>query len=166
MLLGVLSDTHLVETPVPVSVVEAFRGVDMILHAGDILDMGVIEQLSGIAETLAVRGNMDHGEAARVLPEIEVVEVGGFRIGLAHGHGPPGGVPGVVRGLFEGVDCVVFGHTHQPHIGYMGGVLMFNPGSPTDRVFASESTAGLIEVTDSLEPRILYLDRPGGEDGA
>jgi len=166
LLLGILSDTHLLDRPVPGHVIEALGGADMILHAGDILDMSVIEQLSGIAETYAVRGNMDHGDAARLLPESRVLEVGGFRIGLTHGHGPPHGMPGKVRGMFDEVDCVVFGHTHQPLIEKSGGVLFFNPGSPTDRMFAKASTVGLLEVTDRLRPRIVHLGRPPEESGA
>ena len=166
LLLGILSDTHLLDRPVPGQVIEALSGADMILHAGDILDMSVIEQLSGIAETHAVRGNMDHGDAARLLPESRVLEVGGFRIGLTHGNGPPHGMPGRVRGMFDHVDCIVFGHTHQPLIEKSGGVLFFNPGSPTDRMFAKASTVGLLEVTDRLTPRIVHLGRPPEESGA
>lgn len=154
MLIGVVSDTHLAGKPVPGYVMEALRGCDLILHAGDILEMAVLEQLSAVAETLAVRGNMDSVEVAGGLPARRVVQVEGFRIGLTHGHGAPDGIIKRVSGEFEDVDCIVFGHTHQPLYGVRGGILYFNPGSPTDRVFASGNTVGFLEVTDIITPRI------------
>lgn len=164
MLIGVISDTHLAGRPVPDRVMDALRGADLILHAGDILEMAVIEQLSGIAETTAVRGNMDHGEAARLLPAKRVIEVGGFKIGLTHGHGPPSRITWKVAGEFGKVDCVVFGHTHSPLIKERDGVLFFNPGSPTDKMFATRSTVGMLEVTDIIMPRIIDLEQPGKEE--
>ena len=158
MLIGVVSDTHLFEKPVPGAVLEALAGADIILHAGDILEMSVIEALSGVARTVAVRGNMDFGDAAARLPDRTVVEVGGFRIGLTHGGGPPSGITGRVRREFGEVDCIVFGHTHNPLIEEKNGVLFFNPGSPTDRMFARRSTVGLLEVADMIKPRIVELD--------
>lgn len=166
MLIAVLSDTHLSDALLPPEVLDAFGGADMILHAGDLVDLQVLEQLSEVAPTLAVRGNMDHRDAAGSLPESRVIEAGGFRIGLTHGHGPPGGIIRRVRALFDDVDCVVFGHTHQATIEKTGGVLYFNPGSPTDRVFARERTVGLLEVGEELRPRIVTLgEARDGEGG-
>ena len=155
MLIGVLSDTHLVDRPVPDRVIELLEGVDLILHAGDILEMAVIEQLSGVAETLAVKGNMDHGDASRLLPEKRIIGAEGFKIGLTHGYGPPSNMTRKVRAKFDDVDCVVFGHTHRPLIKERGGVIFFNPGSPTDRMFTSRNTIGFLEVTDQISPRIV-----------
>jgi len=159
LLIGCISDTHLMGRPLPDSVTAAFDGVDLILHAGDILEMAVVEQLSAIAETLAVKGNMDHGEVARTLPEKRVVEAGPFKIGLTHGHGPPSGITWKVARMFEGegCECIVFGHTHNSLIKERNGVLFFNPGSPTDRMFARKHTVGLLEVTDKIEPRIIEV---------
>jgi len=138
-------------------VLEAFEGADLILHAGDILEMAVVEQLSAIAETLAVKGNMDHGEVARTLPDRRVIKVEGFTVGLTHGSGPPSGITWKVARLFEndGCDCIVFGHTHNSLIKERNGVLFFNPGSPTDRMFARRNTVGLLEITDKIELRIV-----------
>jgi putative phosphoesterase len=163
LLIGCISDTHLIGRPLPDSVAGAFDGVDLILHAGDILEIAVLEQLSLIAETVAVKGNMDHGEAARTLPEKRVVEAGSFRIGLTHGYGPPSGITWKVAAMFEGegCDCIVFGHTHNALIKERDGVIFFNPGSPTDRMFAKRNTVGLLEVTDKIEPRIIEVDLKG-----
>ncbi len=159
MLIGVLSDTHLTGKPVPESIMGALRGVDMIMHAGDILEMSVIEQLSTIAPTVAVRGNMDHGDVVRKCPESRVIDALGFRIGLTHGYGPPFGMTRKVRRVFEGeeLDAIVFGHTHEPLIKEKDGTLFFNPGSSTDKVFASVNTLGMLDITDRISPRIINL---------
>jgi hypothetical protein len=165
LLIGVVSDTHLVGKPLPESVIEELVGADMILHAGDILDMSVLEQLAGMAETHAVKGNMDHGDIVRILPESRVIEVGGFKIGLTHGNGPPTGMTRKVRGMFDEIDCVVFGHTHVPLIKERDGVLFFNPGSPTDKMFAKVNTIGLLEITDRLVPRLVQLSESQVQGG-
>ena len=155
MLIGVVSDTHLLGSTIPEHIIEALRGSDLILHAGDILDMAVVEQLSAVAEVRAVKGNMDRGEVAMGLPERRVIEVEGFKIGLTHGHGAPAGMTYRVREEFGDVDCIVFGHTHQPLSGVRDGILFFNPGSPTDRMFATRNTVGFLEVADIISPRIV-----------
>jgi uncharacterized protein len=157
MRIGCVSDTHLMGRPLPDWVLEAFEGADLILHAGDILEMAVIEQLSAVAETRAVRGNMDHGAVARELPDRLTVQAGDFKIGLTHGHGPPSGITWKVAKVFEGqgCDCIVFGHTHNSLVKERNGMLFFNPGSPTDRMFARHNTVGILEVTDKIEPLII-----------
>lgn len=166
MLVAVVSDTHLLGKPVPEHVMDAFQGADLILHAGDILEMAVIEQLSEVARTVAVKGNMDQGDVARTLPAKRVLEIEGFKIGLTHGYGPPSRITWKVGALFTGVDCVVFGHTHSPLIKDRGGVLFFNPGSPTDRMFAKRNTVGFLDITDRIEARIVDVRAPEKEDGS
>ncbi len=155
MLIGVISDTHISHKRLPEYLLEELSGVDMILHAGDILEMAIIKELSKIAETIAVQGNMDYADVIESLPSKTVLEVSGFKIGLIHGYGPPLGIVPRVLKEFEGVDCVVFGHTHEAHIEKREGVIVFNPGSPTDRVFAAKNTVGFIEVSDVLRPKIV-----------
>jgi len=159
LLIGVISDTHLRGKPVPEGILEVLSGSDIILHAGDILELAVLDELSRVATTVAVRGNMDHGETERALPEKRVLELSGFKIGLTHGYGAPSGITWKVRSMFDSVDCVVFGHTHHPLVKERGGTLFFNPGSPTDRMFASRNTVGFLELTDKIEPRIVDVGR-------
>ncbi len=164
MLIAVISDTHLRDKLLPDQVIDALSGADLILHAGDILDMQVLDQLSEIAQTIAVTGNMDQVNVASVLPECRLIEVEGFKIGLTHGYGPPGDMTGKVRAMFDDVDCIIFGHTHQPLIEESEGVLYFNPGSPTDKIFAKANTVGLLEVSNRLSPRLVYFEEPPRED--
>lgn len=160
MKIGVLSDTHIPDASasLPREVFQAFDGVDLILHAGDILDMVVIDELSEIAEVRAVRGNMDHYGRTHALSESDIVEVGGFRIGLTHGRGAPAGLAERVLAQFENVDCIVFGHSHRAFSGKIGDVLMFNPGSPTDRRFAPFRSFGVLDLGEAVTGRIIRLD--------
>ncbi len=159
MLIGCVSDTHIFQRPMPGRILDALRGVDLILHAGDILEPAVLESLSTIAETVAVAGNMDHGELKQRLPVKLVVEAAGRRIGLTHGSGGPEGITQRVRKLFEGetVDAIVFGHTHEPYNREESGIYFFNPGSPTDKIFARINTVGVLEVGETINGRIVLV---------
>jgi uncharacterized protein len=156
--LGVLSDTHLMGRPVPERVLRALDGVDMILHAGDILEMAILDELESIAPTVAVAGNMDGGELREVLPDKRVIEAGGYRIGLIHGWGAPDNMTSRLRREFEDVDIVVFGHTHEACNREEDGVYFFNPGSPTDKIFASFRSLGILELGECIRGRIVMLE--------
>jgi len=90
MIIGVLSDTHIpfFAREIPHEIMDAFRSCDLIVHAGDILELSVIETLQQIAETKAVRGNMDTDEVKKALPESIVFEAGHKKVGVTHGRGP------------------------------------------------------------------------------
>ncbi len=158
VILGVISDTHLYRSPLPPRILEVMRGAELILHAGDIVEMAVLEELEGIAPVTAVAGNMDHGDLKELLPGKRVVEVAGKRIGLIHGSGPPAQITGRLRGEFEEVDAIVFGHTHQAYNRVEGGVYFFNPGSPTDVMFAPYRSVGFLEVGEEIRGRIVMLE--------
>ncbi len=159
MLIGCVSDTHIYQRPLPERILEALRGVDLILHAGDILEPAVLESLSTVARTMAVAGNMDHGELKQALPAKLTVEAEGKRIGLVHGSGGPEGITQRVRREFEGelVDAIVFGHTHEPYNRAEHGIYFFNPGSPTDKIFARINSVGILEVGEEINGRIILL---------
>lgn len=149
--IGVISDTHIprAAAAIPESVFDVFAGVDMILHAGDLVSDSVIDVLSGIAPVISVRGNMDPQDDPR--PVKRVVEIGGegVKIGLIHGWGGAADLHERVRNEFgDDVECIVFGHSHFPFNDFVGGVLMFNPGSPTDRRFAPYNSVGLLTISN------------------
>ena len=160
--IGVLADTHLADTGAAYAFLQdlierQFAAVDLILHAGDIVAPGLLTALSP-CPVLAVRGNMD--PAAPDLPLKRVVEVAGVRIGLIHGWGPPAGLTQRVRRDFADllVDCLVFGHSHVPMCQRQGGLLLFNPGSATDRRGQPNCSVGLLEVQDgAIRGRIIML---------
>jgi len=150
MKICVLSDTHVpVAAPVlPPDLLRALEGADLVLHAGDILTMSVLDELGAIAPVEAVRGNMDRPDVQQGLPVKKVVEAQGKRIGLIHGTGPSWGLAPRVLREFPDVDIIVFGHSHHPLSEQREKVLLFNPGSPTDGRFAPYKSYGVIEIMD------------------
>ncbi len=178
MKIGVISDTHLAEawgkaklaSKLITKVKEDtqalkeilsphFSGVDMIIHAGDLVDMQVVAMLEQFAPVNAVAGNMDPGSVKIHLEDKLIVEAGDFKIGVTHGYGSPSNIEKRVRTIFENdtVDCIVFGHSHSPFNQRMDGVLMFNPGSPTDRRFAPSRAIGILELNDEIRGTIIEL---------
>lgn len=152
--LGVISDTHIRRPEdLPVAVLSAFEGVERILHAGDIVRLAALERLERIAPVEAVRGNMDF-DLERPLPERRIIEVAGLRIGLTHGSGAPQGISDRVLARFADapVDVVVFGHSHHALAERRDGVLLLNPGSPTDKRWAPHRSVALLHIEDG-QPR-------------
>jgi len=158
MVLGVLSDTHLYRQEVPLQVLRALDGVDLLIHAGDIVEMAVLEELESLAPTVAVAGNMDHGDVREALPEKRVIEVADCRLGLMHGSGAPQNMTSRLRREFERVDVVIFGHTHQVYNREEDGIFFFNPGSPTDKMFAPFRSVGILELGEEVKGRIIMLE--------
>jgi uncharacterized protein len=147
--IGVISDTHIPRAALslPPRVKEIFKGMDMILHAGDLETPSVLDDLALIAPVTAVCGNMDR--SPETSPIKRVVDIAGedVSIGLIHGWGAPYDLPLRVLGEFDKkIGCIVFGHSHQPFNEYVGGVLMFNPGSPTDKRFAPYFSVGILTI--------------------
>lgn len=135
------------------------NSVDIIIHAGDSVTEYLVDYLRSLKPTRIVSGNMDMGEVARMLPEKEIFDFGRFRIGLTHGWGPSSGLKERVLGLFksDNVDAVIFGHSHQPFLGKRDGILILNPGSPTDTRFADRNTIAILEGNAELEAKIIDL---------
>lgn len=131
---------------------------DMILHAGDLVIPDVVDALAELAPLVAVRGNMDFTIGDK-LPTDETVEAGGVKIGLTHGEGPPFGLIERVRERFPGnaVDVIVFGHTHEPFLQTVDGVLMLNPGSPTDRRFTDHNSIAVLTLDQTASAEIIDL---------
>ena len=137
--IGVISDTHGLLRP---EAVEALRGVDLILHAGDVGSSEVLETLKGIAPVVAVRGNNDKGRWADVLPQWEAAEVGSISMYVIHdvkeiNLNPAAG----------GFRVVVSGHSHKPSVQERNGVLYVNPGSAGPRRFSLPVTIARLKVS-------------------
>lgn len=160
MRIGVLSDTHIPRacSNIPGEVLSVFKDVDLILHAGDLVEMRVLNELRKLAKTKAVYGNMDEPELRKALREKEVIKVRGWTIGLVHGYGPPANLINCVESEFMGkVDAIVFGHSHSPVNEMKGGILFFNPGSPTDNIFAKYNSYGILTIRDTIKGDIIKI---------
>lgn len=136
MRVGLISDTHIPRgtRSIPEAVFDGLAGVDLILHAGDLVALEVLAPLERIAPVVAVAGNNDRPEVIERFGYRQELNLAGYRVGLVHGHEGRGRNT-VERALshFEGFDVVVFGHSHSAYSEWHGKTLAVNPGSPTDR---------------------------------
>ncbi len=134
-----------------------FEGVDLILHSGDFVSADVITALEEFAPVEGVAGNMDGREITSRFPYERVVTAGGFKIGMMHGYGPATGLEIKIRRRFEDVDMIVFGHSHHPFAEEVFGILMFNPGSPTDKRWAPSHAIGILELDKEIRTKHIAL---------
>jgi len=149
--IGVLSDTHVSSfAELPDKIVITLAEVDMIIHAGDFTTKKALEGLKQLQEVSAVRGNMDSSELKQLLPERELLTVGGKRIGVTHGWGSPNGIEDRVRSLFGNVDIIVFGHSHQPMNQVINGVLFFNPDQ-------ARNSFGILTIGEEVKGEIIRV---------
>ena len=133
--------------------IHALRGCDVLIHAGDVGDPAVVEQLRALAPTFVVRGNIDKGAWASSLPATEVVEVDGRHFYVLHDLSQLDVDP-----IAAGFAVVVYGHSHQPSAQSRNGVLYINPGSAGPRRFKLPVTVALVKVTgDEIRPEIVEL---------
>jgi putative phosphoesterase len=150
IVLGVISDTHGLMRP---QALAALQGCDLIIHAGDVGSTDVIKELSSVAPTHVVRGNVDTGSWATDLPMTEFVEVGGRRFYVLHEISQLDFDPADL-----GCAAVVYGHSHQPSIETRKGVLFLNPGSAGPRRFRLPVTVARIDLSGPrLRPQIVEL---------
>jgi putative phosphoesterase len=137
-IIGVISDTHGLLRP---EAIEALRGSDRILHAGDVGTPEILQTLAKIAPVTAIRGNVDTEPWARRLSNAEVVEAGGISIYMLHDLEQLDLKPEAAR-----FRVVVYGHSHQPKIEEKNGVLYFNPGSAGPRRFHLPVSVGRLAI--------------------
>lgn len=180
MRIGLISDTHIPEARYELwpQVFDAFRGVDCILHAGDIHDLSVIDQLSDVATTYAARGNGDDGSGGRPiqpfderLKEAWLLELGGLRVGLTHDVPIPEYPPNLtleraMKRYFgrTDLDVLIYGDTHVEAIDTIGSTLCINPGSPTypRNLDTQLGTIGFLEIDGGNADATIWMLTEGG----
>lgn len=136
MRIGVISDTHGLLRP---EALTALQGADHILHAGDVGDPVILEQLSALAPLTAIRGNIDREGRCAELPATEAVELGGHLFYLVHA------LPDLdVHPAAAGITGVIYGHSHKPAVETRNGVLYLNPGSAGPRRFSLPITVAML----------------------
>lgn len=162
MKVAVIADTHIpiAAKSIPSKVIEGIKDVDLILHAGDLVEIDVLKKLENIKPVIAVAGNMDSQDLKKILHEKKVLHLEGFKIGLIHGFGPPDALLDLVKEEFSKIKnlaCVIYAHSHIPSIKTVDGIIYFNPGSPTDKTFAPYNSYGMLEIQDKIVPRIVKI---------
>jgi uncharacterized protein len=176
--IGLISDTHMPDrlAELPPAIFDVLRGVDLLLHAGDVGELHVLDQLSAIAPVVAVHGNDETEEAQRELPYQQLIASAGRRIVLTHAHYPDRAEeltsrrndtwrPKLERrmafGHRAGAHIVVFGHTHVPMACQMDTVLLVNPGAIASGSHTWRQTCrtvALLFLREDRPPLVVHVD--------
>ncbi len=148
-IIGVISDTHGLMRP---EIKNIFKNANLIIHAGDIGDAGIIKALSEIAPVLPVKGNIDIGDGLDKLPSEQTLRIGIFRITVVHN---------IMDADLKAVgsnEVLIFGHSHKPSIENRNKAVLFNPGSAGRKRFSLPVSAGIIAITPKkIRTEIIYL---------
>jgi putative phosphoesterase len=156
MKIGIISDTHGL---LRAQVFEVFAGVEHILHAGDVGDPGILDELAAIAPVTAVWGNVDGFDVRKRTTEAAEVELGGVRIAVIHGMQFGSPTPEKVARAYPDAALVVFGHSHRPLVQPVGATLAVNPGSAGRQRFRDPVTVALAEIGGGkVTARLVDLD--------
>lgn len=176
--IGILSDTHAPQRlpELPAAVFEIFSGADLILHAGDVGELWVLDQLSALAPVVAVHGNDDSAASHEILPNTQIVAVHGLRILLWHSHFPDWDeelaarqddamIPKLERIAARGAQfacpLIIFGHWHIPLIYHSQGVTLVNPGalaSGNEITRQLRQTAAILFLESARKMHIAHVD--------
>jgi putative phosphoesterase len=147
----VLADTHLRAGSgrgLPPRALAELQQAEVVLHAGDIVDAALLEELAALAPTHAVLGNNDHSLVG-ILPERLELTLGGVAVGMIHDSGPRRGREARLWRTFPTADLVVFGHSHIPwDAPGAGGQWLLNPGSPTQRRAQPHATLATVDLVE------------------
>jgi len=168
IVLGVISDTHMprMAKALPKALVAGLRKhrIDLLVHCGDIVGETAIPLFESIAPFEAVAGNNDPPQIVERYGRRKILTAGGVRIGLVHGDGARSGWS-TPQHAFEqfagsGVQAVLFGHSHIPYCRTRGGILLLNPGSPTDKRMNVRFSYAIVRIEDgSISARLHYYLR-------
>jgi hypothetical protein len=160
---GLISDTHIPSRArsLPKAVFRIFESVDYIIHAGDLVELAVLDELEQLAPVLAVHGNMDGPEVSGALPKLNSLKIADWKIGVTHD-------PGIMYGMSRmreiakqnNFNALVYGHTHNCSIKWETKTLYINPGSPTtpEPPFLTKPTVALLKITkENISPEIIHI---------
>ena len=150
-LIGLISDTHSVIRP---QALAALKGVDLIIHAGDIGKPEVLQALETIAPLVAIKGNIDKDGWAKSLPETKALKIGAAQLYVIHDVKELDFAPAA-----RGFQVVISGHSHKPLVVRRDGLLFVNPGSAGPRRFKLPVAVGKLRVKRlDVRAEIVYLE--------
>jgi putative phosphoesterase len=162
VLAAIIADTHLPRgaRALPRACIGRLRAADLIVHAGDLIALSVLEELRGYGRVAAVHGNADERGVAQALPRTLELALDGSHIAIIHDAGRRVGRLERLRRGFPRADAVIFGHSHIPlRQRSNDGFQIFNPGSPTDRRRSAHHTMGLVRAEGgTFEFEVIELD--------
>lgn len=158
----VLSDTHMPKRVrnLPHQLIDELKSADLAIHGGDWSSIEVYKEISRFVRVEGVTGNVDTEEIANLFPEKLILRLNGFSIGVVHGHGKGKTTEKRALDAFinDKVDCIIFGHSHIPSLENKGGILLFNPGSPTDKRREPAYSYGILTIGSHLQAEHVYFE--------
>jgi len=160
MRLVAIADTHIPDRciDIPDALFKEIQKADLIVHAGDFTSAEHFNYLRSLKPLEAALGNLDATGLREFLKEKEVFTIQKFKIGVMHGFGSAENVLQNIRRSFDdSFDLVIFGHTHNSFKEKIGKTIFFNPGSPTDKIFAFYNSYGIIDIQDTIEITLVRL---------
>ncbi|WP_226642071.1 metallophosphoesterase family protein [Mesobacillus subterraneus] len=161
MKIVVISDTHMPRKSksLPDKLLADLQDCDYIIHAGDWQTVELYNELKQFGPVIGVTGNVDGPELKSLLKTKDILQVGNFHIGVVHGHGS--GKTTEKRAIesftADKVDCIVFGHSHFPVNKEVGGIIIFNPGSPTDKRRQKQFSYGILTVGEEIVAKHVFF---------
>jgi putative phosphoesterase len=163
MLIAIIADTHMPRGPrrLPDECLRRLREADLIVHAGDLMTISVLDELRSLGPVMAVHGNMDDAAVREAVPAtIELDLGGGLTLAVIHDAGPRQRRIERLRRRFPSARAVIFGHSHIPlHERDADGFQIFNPGSPTERRRAPRHTMGIARINEGeIDFELISLD--------
>ena len=156
----VISDSHTDSIDnLPRQILDEASGADMIIHAGDFAGKRLLDALRKIGSFRGVYGNIDGPDVRKELPAIDIVQAGGFKIGVNHPAegGSPHNLEQRLRPKFPGAHVIIHGHSHRTKNDLREGILWFNPGSATGKFPATKKTYGILTVDEEIRGEIIKL---------
>jgi uncharacterized protein len=164
----ILADTHMPRMAKiwPPALLPYLEKADHIVHAGDFNDRRVLDSLESFAPITAVYGNTDGPDVTEILPDRQIISFHGVTVGITHGHGKGKTTEQRARAAFaeESLDLLIYGHSHIPEHKTEERMVLFNPGSPTDKRRQEQFSFGELVVEEDGTWRIkhiYYKDKKG-----
>jgi uncharacterized protein len=158
MKIGLISDTHGALRP---EVFHALRGVDLILHAGDVGPPHILTELEAIAPVHAVFGNTDGFDLLPRVQEVVTLELEGHRIVMLHGHQLGSPTPERLQASNAGADVIVYGHTHRQQVDTVAGCLVVNPGAAGPARFDLRPSVAILTLEQGADPHVEHVPLTG-----
>ncbi|SDH85859.1 hypothetical protein SAMN05192534_11328 [Alteribacillus persepolensis] len=156
----IVSDTHIPKKAkvLPNRLLQELEEADCIIHAGDWQAKEVFHELQQYGKLYGVSGNVDGEDIKQLMPEKQVVEANGWKIGIVHGHGDKKTTEKrAVEAFNEHVDIIVFGHSHLPVLKFTGKTMLFNPGSVTDKRKLPYYSFGKLILDDEIHAEHVFF---------
>lgn len=161
MKIVVISDTHMPRKSksLPDKLLADLQDCDYIIHAGDWQTVELYNELKQFGPVIGVTGNVDGPELKSLLKTKDILQVGNFHIGVVHGHGSGKTTEKRAIETFtaDKVDCIVFGHSHIPVNKEVEGIIIFNPGSPTDKRRQKQFSYGILTVGEEIVAKHVFF---------